>query len=226
MQNLRSKNITEPLKDKKILISAGPVWVPIDKVRAITNIFGGALGLTIALEAQKQGAKITLLLGPGRVQLPVPFPENIRLIRFKFFDEFFDLIKKELVSKSYNAVIHSAAVSDYKPVSNYKGKIKSGKKFLTIDLEPTIKIVDKIKSWDPDIFLVKFKLEVGKQKTGLINRAYQSMLDSKADLIVANDLYDMKPRHRAYIIGPDKQIKRCITKNQIAKNLLQIIGAH
>ena len=58
------------LKDKKILITAGPTWVAVDKVRVITNIFGGALGTIIAEQAKKTGAQITLLMGPGRARLP------------------------------------------------------------------------------------------------------------------------------------------------------------
>ena len=55
------------LKNKKILITAGPTWIPIDKVRVITNIFKGRLGIIIAKEAIKRKAKVTLLLGPGLI---------------------------------------------------------------------------------------------------------------------------------------------------------------
>ncbi|MCP4136844.1 MAG: phosphopantothenoylcysteine decarboxylase, partial [bacterium] len=49
------------LENKKILITAGPVWVPIDRVRVMTNTFGGALGAIIAQKAYELGADVTLL---------------------------------------------------------------------------------------------------------------------------------------------------------------------
>ena len=56
----------EALTGKKILVTAGPTWVAIDRVRVITSIFGGRLGVTIAREAARRGASVVLLLGPGR----------------------------------------------------------------------------------------------------------------------------------------------------------------
>ncbi|MDI6602873.1 MAG: phosphopantothenoylcysteine decarboxylase [Patescibacteria group bacterium] len=213
------------LKNKKILITAGPVWVLIDKVRVITNIFRGTLGFLIAKEALKRGAKVTLLLGPGGVILPKRVPKNLKVYHFKFFDELFKLMKKEISSKKYNVVIHSAAVADYAPTNYYMGKISSQRRSLVIHLKPTIKIVDQIKKWGPKVYLVKFKLEVNQDRKKLIEGAYKSMLDSNADLIVANDLKDMKNEdHKAFIINPQKKIVVCKTKKEISKKLLDIIS--
>jgi phosphopantothenoylcysteine synthetase/decarboxylase len=211
------------LKNKKILITAGPIWVPIDKVRVITNIFRGTLGLLISKEAIKRGAKVTLLLGPGDLSLPKKIPKNLQIIQFRFFDEFYKLIQKEISSKRYNIIVHSAAVADYEPIKPYKGKIISGQKNFLIHLKPTIKIVDQIKKWDPKVFLVKFKLEVNLNKKELIERGYKSMLSSKADLMVANDLKDMKGENqKAFIIDQKREVVFCQTKKEIAKKLLNI----
>ncbi len=207
------------LKDKKILITAGSTWVPIDSVRVITNIFGGGLGFIIAKTAYSMGADVTLLLGAGRVIIDETTQKNIKIIRFKYFDELLELMEKEIGSKKYDIVIHSAAVSDYTPISVKKGKIKSGYNNLVIKLKPTIKIVDKIKKWDTSVFLVKFKLEVGLDEKKLINIAYKSMLQSQADLIVANDFKDVSGEHKALIIDKNKEIIRCKGKENIAQNL-------
>ncbi len=211
------------LKDKKILITAGPVWISLDEVRVITNIFNGILGLIIALEAQRAGAETTLLLGPGRIQIPSKIPLNLKLIRFKYFDEFFDLMKKEVSLNKYDVIIHSAAVSDYEPIKVHEKKIKSGQKNLIIQLKPTLKIVDQIKKWDPSIFLVKFKLEVDSRKKELIHRAYNSMTKSEADLMVANDLKNMSGKHEATIIKKDGTTVECKGKKEIAQKLLYMI---
>jgi phosphopantothenoylcysteine decarboxylase/phosphopantothenate--cysteine ligase len=212
------------LKNKKILVTTGSTWVPIDKVRVITNIFSGRLGLLIAKEAAKKGAKVTLLIGPGPFSFFESKNKNLRILHFKYFDELYNLMKREISSKKYDIVVHSAAVSDYTPAIPYKGKIKSGKENLMIKLKPTIKIVDQIKKWDEKVFLVKFKLEVDLKEKELIERAYKSMLTSDADLIVANDLKHMKgEKQKAFIIDKEKKITICQNKKEIAKKLLNII---
>ena len=215
----------DQLKNKKILITAGPTWVPIDEVRVITNIFKGTLGSIIAKEAAKRKAKATLLLGSEPVNFSLKTSRNLRIIRFKFFKELFRLMKKEISSQRYDAVIHSAAVADYAPQKSYCGKIKSGRDNLMIKLKPTIKIVDKIKKWDPSIFLVKFKVEFNLQKKKLIDRSFKSMILSSADLMVANDLKDMTEKgHKAFIIDTNKKIIPCNQKKEIANNILDVIA--
>jgi len=208
------------LKGINILITSGPVWVEIDKVRVITNIFGGALGYIIARKAYHRGAKVTLMMGPGRILLPKS-TANFRIIKFKYFNEIYNLVKKEISSKKYHAMIHSAAISDYMPIDMKSNKIKSGKKNLFIQLKPTIKIIDLIKKIDKKIFLIKFKLEVNKKDHDLINIAFKSLCESDADLIVANDFKTVRKSHKAFIIDRGKQIKKYIGKEVIADNLLR-----
>ena len=69
------------LKNKNILITAGPTWVPIDRVRVISNIATGKTGILLAKSANKLGAKVTLVLGPvGEVGLE----KEINVKRFYF----------------------------------------------------------------------------------------------------------------------------------------------
>lgn len=210
------------LKGKKILITAGSTWAAIDDVRVITNIFGGALGVCIAEEAQKLGVQVTLLLGPGRVQLHKN-SKNFKVINFKYYDELLSLVKEKVSSRKYDVMIHSAAVTDYLPINKVKGKIKSTLNKMTIHLKKTIKIVDLVKKIDPDIFLVKFKLEVGIPEKKLLDIAYQSMESSNADLIVANDFNKLAKEHKAYIIDKMNNVIKCNTKKDIAKTLLNSI---
>jgi len=210
------------LKGSNVLITAGPVWVPIDKVRILTNIFGGKLGYVIAKKAQENGLNVTLIMGPGKIDLP-DSKKNLKIINFKYYDQIYQILKKKISSKKFDIIIHSCAIPDYVPKAIFNGKIKSGKKELIIKLKPTIKIVDQIKKWDPDIFLVKFKLEVDKTKNKLINIAYKSLLESKAELIVANEFNDIKKNHKAYIIDKNKNIITCYNKIDIAKKLFNKI---
>lgn len=207
------------IKGKRILISAGSTWVAIDRVRVITNIFSGRTGLEIAKYARGKGAVVTVLMGCGSVPLDKKSINGIRVIGFKYFDELSDLVEREVGSRVYDILIHSAAVSDYRPVRVDSGKIKSGREDLIIKLKPTVKIVDRIKTLDPSIFLVKFKLEVEASDKELIEIAYKSMLVSRADLIVANNLGDCK----AYIIDPAKNVVVVHDRKNLAENLLKIV---
>lgn len=213
-------------KNKKILITAGPVWVSIDRVRVITNIFNGNLGLEIAKEAFRRDFDVTLVCGPGRIFLPKS-KKRFRIIRFKFFDEFFKIITNELKHAAYNIMVHSAAVSDYKPIKVSAAKIKSGKSELVIRLKPTVKVVNLIKKVRPDIFLVKFKLEVNKGGKLLRKIAYKSMKESNADMIVANDFLDITNKsnsHKAFIIKKDGSYEKVIGKKNIAKKIITLVS--
>jgi phosphopantothenoylcysteine decarboxylase/phosphopantothenate--cysteine ligase len=218
--------MVKSLKNKKILITGGPVWVPLDKIRVITNVFTGALGLLIAKEAAKNGAMATLLLGPSPLPLPTKLPKNLKIIRFNFFEELCKLMKKEISSKQYDIVIHSAAVADFIPKESRAGKISSTKNNLTVRLKPTQKIADKIKVWAKKAFLVNFKLEVNSAKKELIKKARKCMLASRADLMVANDYKDInikKGGHKAFIVDRAGNIISCRTKKEIAEKLLEAI---
>jgi phosphopantothenoylcysteine decarboxylase/phosphopantothenate--cysteine ligase len=211
------------LKGKHILVSAGSTWVSIDTVRVITNIFKGKIGLTIATEAAGLGANVTLLLGPSIDISNLVVPKNLKIYRFRYFDELDMWINKLLRNKHFDAVIHSAAVSDFKVNKVYKGKIKSNTEKLILELIPTKKIVDNIKKLDPSAFLVKFKLEVGITTAMLIKTAKSSMKKSNADLIVAN-IYDPNYKdHKAYIVDKYDEVKCVVGKIEIAHAVLKMI---
>lgn len=212
------------LKGKSILVTAGPTWVAIDRVRVITNIFSGRTGCIIAQKAKELGARVTLLLGPGRFLPSLNFFKEINVLKYHYFDELFALVKKEVSLKQYDIIIHSAAIADYAPVKYHGKKISSGKKDLTIRLKPTVKIIKSIKKWDPGIFLVQFKLEVGKKDKKLIEIGYKSMSRNKADLVVVNDLDKItKYKHPAYIVDLEKNITQVSSRDSLANKLWQII---
>ena len=134
---------------KSVLITAGSTIVPIDKVRAITNIFNGRTGTNIALYFARQGWNVTLvtfrpsLLG-GKTVGKVIHEET-----FHTYNDLFCTMETMpmLRMRKYDAVIHSAAVSDYRVQGTYvydpeggmqvvgsKGKISSGFKELYLRL--------------------------------------------------------------------------------------------
>jgi phosphopantothenoylcysteine decarboxylase/phosphopantothenate--cysteine ligase len=126
---------------------------------------------------------------------------------------------KELKSRHYDIVIHSAAVSDYRPKVICKKKVKSGRKYWKINLVPTAKIIDLIKRVDKSIFLVGFKFEPHSSRNRLINQAKILMKNSQADLVVANTIYD--GRYNAYILSPIKIKDAIKSREKLAEALLK-----
>ena len=232
------------LKNKKILITAGPTWVPIDKVRVISNIATGSTGILLAEHLSKLGAKVTLILGPfpnvaflrrassgsrREAKKVTTFGASsccinrkVKIINFRFFDELKEKIQKELGAKHYDIVIHSAAVSDYRPTQAYKGKITSGKKLFSINLRPTPKLFAEIRRKSADSKLVIFKLEFGVKENLLKTKALKLLKDARADLVVANTFCGNS--YKALIIDKGKRVLARINKKAtVAQRLISII---
>ncbi|PIQ89740.1 MAG: hypothetical protein COV72_01440 [Candidatus Omnitrophica bacterium CG11_big_fil_rev_8_21_14_0_20_42_13] len=206
------------LRFKKVLITAGPTWVPIDSVRVISNTASGATGILLAQSFSRLGAKVTLVLGPvGEVKLA----ESIKVIRFKFFKELKDILVFELRRTKYDTLIHSAAVSDYQPARPYNKKIKSGIKNLKLELMPTEKLIDLIKKIDRNIFLVGFKFEPRAGQRALMRSAKNLIQRASCGLVVANTLRNNK--YSAFVAGPLKKYIPVSTKKNLVKMLCALI---
>lgn len=180
---LKKFGFSSKLKNKKVLMTAGPTIEYIDPIRAITNLSSGKTGTLLASELISAGAKITLVYGPGN-QTP---SKGIKVINVSTSKEMFDVTKKEL-KKKFDIVIMTAAVSDYTPVNTSKYKIKSGKKSLIIRLKKVPKIIDLVRKYQKGALLVGFKAETNLTKTALIKSAQKKMKESGADIIIANDI--------------------------------------
>lgn len=207
------------LKNKRILITAGPTWIPIDAVRVISNSASGATGELLARMAAGQGAKVTLLLGPV---CPCSVDKKIKIIRFNYFDELKQLLARQLKAAGFDAVIHTAAVSDYRPHKPWRGKIVSGISRLRLDLCPTEKIIDAIKKYDPSVYLVGFKYHPGASREILFREARALARRSKADLVVANTALNYK--YRAYFVKGNTCSALLSAKLAMARKLCKIIG--
>jgi phosphopantothenate-cysteine ligase/phosphopantothenoylcysteine decarboxylase/phosphopantothenate--cysteine ligase len=193
----------------KILVTAGNTQMPIDRVRAITNIFSGRTGAGIAARAFDRGHSVTLLTSHPEVLDGIPSSRqreepgfHVRV--YRTFDELASEMEKQVRGGGFDAVIHAAAVSDYRVAgvfTNRDGqfedasaaKVKSSHSELWLKLVPTPKLVDKIRTeWSFDGVLVKFKLEVGLSDAELREVAERARLHSRADLMVANTLESMQ----------------------------------
>jgi len=192
------------LKGKKILMTAGPTIEKIDPIRMITNHSTGKTGVLLASELVSAGAKVTLVYGPGIAEPP----KGAKIIPVQTVTDMFNEVKKQM-KKKFDIVILAAAASDYIPQNQYSKKIKSTKNLLTIKLKKAPKIIDHIKKLQKDVFLIGFKAETDISKKELLVQAKQKLRDSKADMIIANDIgkkYFKDTRYNELLIVDSKTV--------------------
>jgi len=193
------------LKNKKILMTAGPTIEYIDPVRVITNQSTGKTGVLLASELISSGAKVTLVYGPG-IEKP---PKGARIIKVKTSKEMFDAIRIEL-KKNFDVVIMAAAVADFIPTLKSKKKIKSDQDKITISLQKSPKIIDLVKKMQKNVILIGFKAESDISKKDLIKSAQKKLLESNADMIIANDIgskYQKNSNNNEVFIIDSKKVR-------------------
>ena len=201
-----------------ILITAGPTWVALDNTRVISNIASGKTGALLAGAFRRLGDNVTLVAGEAEFGC---VDKKVRVIRFKFFKELSGIVIKELKSRKYKIIIHSAAVSDYQPRKVFNKKIESGKNKLQIELVPTPKIISLMRRVAPCAFLVGFKFEPGAKKNLLLGEARQLLIKSGVDLVVANTI--IKGTYRAYILNKTLVEGPFTSKDSMVRNLVKMI---
>jgi phosphopantothenoylcysteine decarboxylase/phosphopantothenate--cysteine ligase len=173
------------LEGKRILVTAGPTREAIDSVRFVSNKSSGKMGIEIAKEASARGAEVLLIAGKCNVKLP----EYIETTHVVSTDDFIRAVKDEISYKNYDLFISAAAISDYKPIDCIEGKISSDNvEEIQLNMKLTPKIITVARKKDYNCFIVAFKAETNVSRTELINRAYNRLVKSEVDLIVANDI--------------------------------------
>lgn len=207
------------LKGKKIVVTSGPTWVPIDDVRVISNQSTGEMGRLLAQALVKQGARVTLLEGP--VQHPTRSQKSLKVMSFQTLNELVNLLNKQLTSAT-KAVIHAAAVADYAPKTIKKSKIVSDLPEITLTLVKTPKIINTIKLKAPEAVLVGFKLQSTMSQKDAVTVTRKLFTDASCDLVVANA--KMPSSYKAYVVGPQGIMSPTLNSkkkvvNQLIKHL-------
>jgi len=171
------------LYGKKILITAGPTYEPIDAVRFIGNFSSGKMGFALANSAADYGAEVYLVTGPTSLSIQ---NENIKIYNVTTADEMFRISSE--IFMDVDIAILSAAVSDYKPKNIKKHKIKKEiSDNLSIDLVSNVDILSHLgKTKKNKQLLIGFALEYENQIANAIKKINKKNLDA----IVLNSLKD------------------------------------
>jgi phosphopantothenate---cysteine ligase (CTP) len=213
----------------KILVTSGGTKIPIDRVRDITNMSKGTFGSKIATEFLELGHEVDFFKAKYSRS---PFEINYNLYDlygncdmaqeyfnkkcdfarrcrqrysetdYSTFDEYKERLERIVKIGLPDVVVLAAAVSDYGVENPHKGKVRSND-MLSIKLTLLPKLINLIKEWHPECKLVGFKLLVDSKDHQLIEAAQRSIAENKCDMIVANDLADIKNgEHRVHLVFP------------------------
>lgn len=170
-------NYNNPLAGKRVLITAGPTYEPIDPVRFIGNHSTGKMGFALAERAALEGACVHLISGPSALDTPKGVIRIDVMTARQMADAVLELFQETDIA------IMSAAVADFKPKHVAPQKIKKQGGVPLIELEPTVDILKTVGSIKKEHqILIGFALETND----VIHNATQKLITKNADLIVLN----------------------------------------
>jgi phosphopantothenoylcysteine decarboxylase/phosphopantothenate--cysteine ligase len=166
-----------PMSGLRLLITAGGTREPIDSVRFIGNRSSGKMGLAVAREAVRLGARVTVVA--ANVEKVEPGTENYSV---ESVEELQEVVLEH--SGLVDALVMAAAVSDFTPASPVKEKIRRGAGTTSLDLAPTSDILKAVRERYPDLFVVGFAATHGDP----VADAREKLASKGVDLVVGNDI--------------------------------------
>ncbi len=176
LDRLMARLTKKDLKDKKIMVTAGPTREAIDPVRFISNPSSGKMGFSIARAAEFRGADVTLVTGP----VSLSDPPNIDVIRITTAKEMADAVLN--IMDDYDIIIKTAAVSDYRPEKIAEHKIKKGDDKILLNLVKNQDILKAAGQRKKNCFLVGFAAET----QSLRENAEKKLAEKNLDIIAGN----------------------------------------
>ena len=198
------------LSGKKILVTAGGTVEPIDPVRFICNRSSGKMGCEIARAAQNAGAEVILVAA----NISVPPPQNVGLVKVETALEMRDAVLAEY--DSVDAVIMSAAVSDYRVKNVSPQKIKKDAESLTLELIKNPDILKELGQRKTNQLLVGFAAET----QNVVEYARAKLAEKNLDFIVANNV-----AQEGAGFGVDTNIATLIHRDGTQENLQKMSKA-
>lgn len=166
------------LLGRRMLITAGPTFEPIDPVRGITNLSSGKMGFAIARAAREAGAEVTLVAGP----VHLPTPRGVARIDVRTAQQMHDTVLP--AAARHDVFVATAAVADWRPATLSEQKIKkNGSK-----VAPTFELAE-----NPDILAAVARLPERPYCVGfaaeshdLLKHAREKLERKNVPLIVGN----------------------------------------
>ena len=207
------------LKGKRVIITAGPTYEPIDPVRFIGNRSSGKMGFAIAKAAAEAGAEVTLITGPVHLSTPT----NVARIDVETAQQMHDAVME--VIPHCDLFIACAAVADYRPENSDNNKIKKTQQnTLQLNLSPTVDIVSAVASLVDKPFVVGFAAETEQVEVYAQDKLQRKDLDMVAANQVGDGVGFAVDDNALKVFWPEgSQTLPLAPKSQLARDLMTLI---
>ena len=222
IENALFQEIEKDLKDKKVLVTAGPTKEFIDPFRCLTNPSTGKMGIAIANECAKRGAEVILVSSINDDSIS----NKVKKVKIISTNDMFEAVKNNF--KDCDFIIKAAAVSDYTPVQVFDKKVKKQDGNLSIEFKRTQDILKYVGDNKTDNQKV---IGFAAETNNLIEYAKEKITKKNLDYIVANDISKKdigfgSEDNEVYIIDKHDNIKKIDknSKNNIAKAIIDEIS--
>lgn len=170
-------NIPQPLKGKKVLVTAGPTRETLDPVRYISNRSSGRMGYALAESARDKGAEVTLIAGPTAL----PDLPEVTMMPVVSARDMAVAVTDTINTFNPDFIFMAAAVSDYTLDNPPTRKIKRGSVDLRLSLTPTLDILKSIRG-TTNATILAFALETENGEA----EARRKMESKDTDFVVLN----------------------------------------
>jgi phosphopantothenoylcysteine decarboxylase / phosphopantothenate---cysteine ligase len=209
-----------PMSGLRLLVTAGGTREPIDSVRFIGNRSSGKMGLAVAREALRQGAEVSVVAANvDRVEPGTRYhtAETVEELQGAVLD----------LAAEADALVMAAAVSDFRPASQVREKIRRSSGTTSLELAPTADILEAVRERYPDLFVVGFAATHGDP----VADAREKLAKKGANLVVGNDISKEgvgfgAAENEVYVVGREEErfVPRA-TKEQVARVILDSVMA-
>jgi phosphopantothenoylcysteine decarboxylase / phosphopantothenate---cysteine ligase len=219
VQDLVAALATKVLAGRRVLITAGPTFEPIDPVRGITNLSSGKMGFAIARAAAEAGAEVTLIAGPT----PLATPRHLSRIDVVTALQMFEAVMAQ--AGRCDVFVSVAAVADWRTDQASAVKLKKGDGAPpALRLVPNPDILAQVAGLPSAPFCVGFAAETDQVQAN----ARAKLASKKVALIVANRAQDVLGADEAELMLVDSQ--RSVSwpraaKLELARRLVAEIAA-
>jgi phosphopantothenoylcysteine decarboxylase / phosphopantothenate---cysteine ligase len=211
-----------PLAGKKVIITSGPTFEPIDPVRYIGNHSSGKQGHAIATAAASAGGDVILVSGPVAIADPV----GMRVVHVTTAQEMQDAVNAQLPAEIFISV---AAVADWRiaqPADQKISKTSAAPVLMTVENPDILASVAQRRQGRP-VLVVGFAAET----QNVIEHARAKLQRKGCDLIVANDVSSAQgvmggSRNTVHLVSRTGVVDwPMMDKDEVARRLVAHIAA-
>lgn len=204
----------QSLAGKKVLIAGGACVEEVDATKVLATKSGGHTAVELSREAFRRASEVTLVHSTRLFVEP-----QIRQVRAENFAQFHAAIFSEL-KKGADVFLCPAALSDFS-VKKQAGKIDS-RQTQTITLTPNKKLLSQVRKKFPQLSIVGFKAQSKLTKTQLEKKAQALLQKHGLDVVVANNIEDVKENeNKVMIVSRKKSFAVKGKKSEIAKKVFE-----